>query len=87
MQPTWPLRKQLQYDDNDNFYLNSNEGATTTATTMAGFEGVYVPGIGTYGLEGGRATGNGLTWELGDLDRVLYNPVPANTSVFQLGGT
>ena len=78
---------QYSYDDNDNFYLNSNEGATTTATTMAGFEGVYVPGIGTYGLEGGRATGNGLTWELGDLDRVLYNPVPANTSVFQLGGT
>jgi hypothetical protein len=77
---------QYTYDDNDNFYLNSNQGVTTTATTMAGFEGAYVPGIGAYGLEGGRATGGGLVWEIGDLDRVLYNPVPANTSVFQLGG-
>jgi hypothetical protein len=74
------------WDDNDHFYLNSAGGATTTATSMAGFEGAYVAGVATYGLQGALATGNGLGYAAGTLDSVSYQALAANTSIFKLGG-
>jgi hypothetical protein len=74
------------WDDNDHFYLNSSGGVTTTATSMAGFEGAYVAGVATYGLQGALATGNGLSYATGTLDSVSYQALAANTSVFKLGG-
>ena len=42
-----PLEAFVSYslDDNDYYYLNSDEGVTTTASSMAGFEGAYVAGL------------------------------------------
>jgi hypothetical protein len=74
------------WDDNDYYYLNSNLGATTTASTMAGFEGLYVAGVATYGLQGALATGNGLSYAAGTLDGVSYQALSPNTSIFKLGG-
>jgi hypothetical protein len=74
------------WDDNDHFYLNSSGGATTTASSMAGFEGAYVAGVATYGLLGALATGNGLSYANGTLDSVSYQALAANTSIFKLGG-
>jgi hypothetical protein len=74
------------WDDNDHFYLDSSGGVTTTATSMAGFEGAYVAGVATYGLQGALATGNGLAYALGTLDGVSYQALSPNTSIFKLGG-
>jgi hypothetical protein len=74
------------WDDNDHFYLNSSGGVTTTATSMAGFEGAYVAGVATYGLQGALATGSGLSYATGTLDSVSYQALAANTSIFKLGG-
>jgi hypothetical protein len=74
------------WDDNDHFYLNSAGGVTTTASSMAGFEGYYVGGVATYGLQGALATGNGLSYAAGTLDSVSYQALAANTSIFKLGG-
>ncbi|MFP6703079.1 MAG: hypothetical protein VB861_15135, partial [Planctomycetaceae bacterium] len=74
------------WDDSDYYYLNSALGVTTTASTMAGFEGAYVAGVATYGLQGALATGNGLSYAPGTLDGVLYQALAANTSIFKLGG-
>jgi hypothetical protein len=74
------------WDDNDHFYLNSSGGVTTTASSMAGFEGAYVAGVATYGLLGALATGNGLSYANGTLDSVSYQALAANTSIFKLGG-
>ena len=74
------------WDDNDHFYLNSSGGTTTTPTTMAGFEGAYVAGVATYGLQGALATGSGLSYATGTLDAITYQPLAANTSIWKLGG-
>jgi hypothetical protein len=74
------------WDDSDYYYLNSALGVTTTASTMAGFEGAYVAGVATYGLQGALATGNGLSYAAGTLDGVSYQALAANTSIFKLGG-
>jgi hypothetical protein len=74
------------WDDNDHFYLNSSGGVTTTATSMAGFEGAYVAGVATYGLQGALATGNGLSYAAGTLDGVSYQALSPNVSIFKLGG-
>ena len=44
-----PLEAFVSYswDDND-YYLNSDEGVTTTASSMPGFEGHYVAGVAAY---------------------------------------
>ncbi len=74
------------WDDNDHFYLNSDGGTTTTPTSMAGFEGAYVAGVATYGLQGALATGNGLSYATGTLDAITYQALAANTSIWKLGG-
>jgi hypothetical protein len=74
------------WDDNDYYYLNSDLGVTTTASTMAGFEGAYVAGVAAYGLQGALATGNGLAYASGTLDGVSYQALAPNTSIFKLGG-
>ena len=74
------------WDDNDYFYLNSAGGTTTTPTTMAGFEGAYVAGVATYGLQGALATGNGLSYATGTLDAITYQALAANKSIWKLGG-
>jgi hypothetical protein len=74
------------WDDNDHFYLNSSGGTTTTPTTMAGFEGAYVAGVATYGLQGALATGNGLSYATGTLDAITYQALAANQSIWKLGG-
>jgi len=76
----------FSWDDNDYYYLNSDEGVTVTASTMAGFEGAYVAGVAAYGLQGALATGNGLSYATGTLDSVSYQALAANTSIFKLGG-
>jgi len=74
------------WDDNDHFYLNSAAGVTTTPTSMAGFEGAYVAGVATYGLQGALATGNGLAYAAGTVDAVTYQALAPNVSIFKLGG-
>jgi hypothetical protein len=74
------------WDDGDYYYLNSALGVTTTASTMAGFEGAYVAGVATYGLQGALATGNGLAYAAGTLDGISYQALAANTSIWKLGG-
>jgi hypothetical protein len=71
------------YDDNDIFYLQ--EGAV--ATSMAGFEGVYIiSGSGLYGLLGHQADGTlGALFTLGDIQHIDYEVLAANVSVFNLG--
>jgi len=53
---------------------------------MAGFEGAYVAGVATYGLQGALATGSGLSYATGTLDAITYQPLAANTSIWKLGG-
>ena len=74
------------WDDNDHFYLNSAGGVTTTATSMAGFEGTYLAGVAANGLQGALATASGLSYATGTLDSVSYQALAANTSIFKLGG-
>jgi hypothetical protein len=75
------------WDDNDYYYLNSAKGVTTTASTMAGFEGLYVAGVATYGLKGAQATGFATAvYAAGTLDGVSYQALSPNTSIFKLGG-
>jgi len=74
------------WDANDHFYLNSSGGVTTTASSMAGFEGAYVAGVATYGLQGALATSGGVSYANGTLDSVSYQALAANTSIFKLGG-
>ena len=74
------------WDANDHFYLNSSGGTTTTATTMAGFEGAYVAGVATYGLQGAFASTSGQSYATGSLDAVSYEALAANISTFKLGG-
>ena len=41
-----PLEAFVSYSLDDNeYYLNSDGGVTTTASSMAGFEGAYVAGL------------------------------------------
>ena len=77
---------KYSWDDNDFFYLNSAAGVTTTPTSMAGFEGAYVAGVATYGLQGALATGNGLSYAAGTVDAVTYQALAANVSIFKAGG-
>ena len=77
---------KYSWDDNDFFYLNSALGVTTTPTSMAGFEGAYVAGVATYGLQGALATGNGLAYAAGTVDAVTYQALAANVSIFKAGG-
>jgi len=83
-----PLETFTSYswDSNDYFYLNSALGVTTTPTSMAGFEGAYVAGVATYGLQGALATGSGLSYAAGTLDGVSYQALASNVSIWKLGG-
>ncbi len=80
------------YDDNDQYYLVSTGGSSTTPTSMAGFEGTYAAvATGLYGLQGSRAENSsgvgspGVTWTIGDLDAVVYQALAGNISIFKAG--
>ena len=77
---------KYSWDDNDYFYLNSDGGTTSTPTSMAGFEGAYVAGVATYGLQGALATGSGLSYAAGTLDAITYQALASNVSIWKLGG-